>query len=112
MLEPLGYIALVRLDVVPDPMAENSARHRLGMAIIAAARPIPTRRVPLASGGGGAGEADGGEREPGGDAAGEQDRPGVQDGAAEHAVEDDPRRGADGEPTTNARARTRARPHA
>jgi hypothetical protein len=34
---PLGYIALVRLDVVPDLEAENTARHRLGMGIVAAA---------------------------------------------------------------------------
>ena len=33
---PLGYIALVRLDVVPGLLGRNTARHRLGMAIIAA----------------------------------------------------------------------------
>jgi hypothetical protein len=36
-LGPLGYIALVRLDVVPSLLGQNTPRHRLGMAIIAAA---------------------------------------------------------------------------
>jgi hypothetical protein len=34
---PLAYIALVRLDVVPAFVRENTARHRVGMAVVATA---------------------------------------------------------------------------
>ena len=160
---PLAYLALVRLEVVPAFSSANTARHRIGMAIVActlglsaaaiyeiyewvlvyvfgsnkfvsesdtvndlfdgvvgaavggyllarlALTDTGTRRVELSGEAEPAvapGDAERGH-DPGGADRGD-DRVAVERGAAEDAVQDDPRRGPDGDPDDErARADTR-----